>query len=366
MNVHDSSASPACSRPPATSTSRACPRRPPRGRRRRRLQHLRRPRERRQQALRQPRPPATQDSQPRTSRSPSAAACAEGPRDDRRAPWSTWSSAPTSAYLRPARPCTTSGRVEILESLETFPSTLPTRRDSAFAGWVSISVGCNSTCTFCIVPSLRGTEQDRRPGEVLAGSRPSSRRASSRSPCSARTSTPTASSSATGSRSEGAGPAARSRAWKGAPTSPPAAHHDVIAAMAETPNVMPSLHMPLQSGSDRAEGDAAVLPRPRGSSASSTRSAVSRRRDHRRPRRQVPRRDRERTSPRPAGRRGLALLQRLHPVLDQGRHARGDARPGAQGRRAGALRAARRAAGARLVGREPHGRGSWSRCSSRR
>src|SRR5204863_6793532 len=39
-------------------------------------------------------------------------------------------------------------QVEILESLEVFPSTMPTKRESAYAAWVSVSVGCNNTCTF--------------------------------------------------------------------------------------------------------------------------------------------------------------------------------------------------------------------------
>lgn len=58
-------------------------------------------------------------------------------------------------------------QIEILEALEHFPSTLPARRFSAFSSWVSISVGCNNTCTFCIVPTLRGKEKDRPMSDVL-------------------------------------------------------------------------------------------------------------------------------------------------------------------------------------------------------
>ena len=58
-------------------------------------------------------------------------------------------------------------QIEILESLEHFPSTLPARRLSAFSSWVSVSVGCNNTCTFCIVPTLRGIEKDRPAVDIL-------------------------------------------------------------------------------------------------------------------------------------------------------------------------------------------------------
>src|SRR6478736_406807 len=88
----------------------------------------------------------------------------------RRAPWvdvvfGTHNVGSLPALLERARH-NAEAQVEIVESLEVFPSSLPAKRDSAYSGWVSISVGCNNTCTFCIVPSLRGTEKDRRPGEV--------------------------------------------------------------------------------------------------------------------------------------------------------------------------------------------------------
>ena len=44
---------------------------------------------------------------------------------------------------------------------------MPARRDAAHSGWVSVSVGCNNTCTFCIVQALRGREKDRRPADIL-------------------------------------------------------------------------------------------------------------------------------------------------------------------------------------------------------
>src|SRR5262245_12326736 len=90
----------------------------------------------------------------------------------KRAPWvdvvfGTHNIGSLPALLRRAQ-VTAEAQVEIVESLERFPSVLPARRESPYAAWVAISVGCNNTCTFCIVPSLRGREEDRRPGDVLA------------------------------------------------------------------------------------------------------------------------------------------------------------------------------------------------------
>ncbi len=57
---------------------------------------------------------------------------------------------------------------EILEQTEVFPSALPARRKSPWHAWVSISIGCNNSCTFCIVPAVRGKEVSRRLGDIVS------------------------------------------------------------------------------------------------------------------------------------------------------------------------------------------------------
>ncbi len=145
--------------------------------------------------------------------------------------------------------------VEIRESLETFPSTLPTRRDSAYAGWVSISVGCNNTCTFCIVPSLRGKETDRRPGDVLAEVRALVEQGVVEVTLLGQNvntyGVEFGDRLAFGKLLRACGEIEGLERVRFTSPHPAAFTEDVILAMAETPNVMPSLHMPLQSGSDR-------------------------------------------------------------------------------------------------------------------
>jgi tRNA-2-methylthio-N6-dimethylallyladenosine synthase len=57
--------------------------------------------------------------------------------------------------------------VEILEEHEAYPSALPARRDVAHSAWVTIQIGCDNSCTFCIVPIVRGREVSRRMGDVV-------------------------------------------------------------------------------------------------------------------------------------------------------------------------------------------------------
>ncbi len=152
-------------------------------------------------------------------------------------------------------------QVEIAESLQEFPSSLPAARESAYAAWVSISVGCNNSCTFCIVPSLRGKEVDRSPDDILAevrslvddgvleitllGQNVNAYGVSFADPQLPRNRGAFAELLTACGRIDGL---ERVRF-----TSPHPAEFtdDVIEAMATTPNVCPTLHMPLQSGSDR-------------------------------------------------------------------------------------------------------------------
>ena len=150
-------------------------------------------------------------------------------------------------------------QAELLDALEIFPSNLPTKRDHVYSGWVSISVGCNNTCTFCIVPSLRGKEKDRRPGDILAevqalvddgaievtllgqnvnsyGVEFGDRQAFSK-------------------LLRACGDIEGLERVRFTSPHPAMFTDDVIDAMAETPNVMPVLHMPLQSGSDKVLKD---------------------------------------------------------------------------------------------------------------
>lgn len=150
-------------------------------------------------------------------------------------------------------------QVEILESLSVFPSTLPTKRESAYAAWVSISVGCNNTCTFCIVPALRGKEKDRRPGEILA--EVEALVAEGVTEITLLGQNVNAYGVEFGDRQAFSKLLRACGGIEGLErvrfTSPHPAEFtdDVIEAMAETPNVMPSLHMPLQSGSDKVLRD---------------------------------------------------------------------------------------------------------------
>jgi len=49
-----------------------------------------------------------------------------------------------------------------------FAAELPMHRERGYQAWVQVSMGCNSKCAYCIVPAVRGREQSRRPGEIVA------------------------------------------------------------------------------------------------------------------------------------------------------------------------------------------------------
>jgi tRNA-2-methylthio-N6-dimethylallyladenosine synthase len=143
-------------------------------------------------------------------------------------------------------------------SAEDFPSALPVRRDLDHSAWVTITIGCNNSCTFCIVPLVRGVEISRRPGDIvgevqalaasgvtevtLLGQNVNSfgrdLELDGRRPLFA-------------DLLRRVGEVEGIRRIRFTSPHPKDFREDVAAAMAETPAVCEQLHLPLQAGSDR-------------------------------------------------------------------------------------------------------------------
>jgi len=149
--------------------------------------------------------------------------------------------------------------IELLETLEVFPSALPSQRGVRHHAWVSISVGCDNTCAFCIVPALRGPERSRPVADVVGEIR-------------ALVEDDVVEVTLLGQNVNSYGRDLGGRALfadllrelggvrgllRVRFTSPHPRDFtpDVLEAMASTHNVMPHLHLPLQSGSDRVLKD---------------------------------------------------------------------------------------------------------------
>lgn len=152
---------------------------------------------------------------------------------------------------------TNTAQVEILPHLAMFPSELAVHRGSKTSAWVSISMGCNNTCTFCIVPHLRGRERDRKADDIyneclecvkngakeitLLGQNVNSYGIE----------TGDRGAFAKLLRRIGSLESKGLRRLRFTSPHPAAFTDDVIEAMKDVPIVMPNIHMPLQSGSDR-------------------------------------------------------------------------------------------------------------------
>ncbi len=169
--------------------------------------------------------------------------------------------------------------LEILEEFDEFPSALPVRRDVPWSAWVTIQVGCDNTCAFCIVPSVRGVEVSRPFGEIIAEVEALAAEGVTEVTLlgqnvnsygrdltlAARDGRGSEAAHAVGElwrddrrarplfadllRAVGAVDGIRRVRFTS--PHPKDLRPETIAAMAETPEACPSLHLPLQSGSDR-------------------------------------------------------------------------------------------------------------------
>ena len=170
--------------------------------------------------------------------------------------------------------------MEILEEAETFPSALPVVRESAVSAWVTIQIGCDNSCAFCIVPAVRGVESSRPFGELLAEVKALAAAGTTeitllgqnvnsygrdlalrhRNIADAANATFDCGTAWLSDRRPrplfadlltAVGNVEGIRRVRYTSPHPKDLRPETIAAMASTPTVMPHLHLPLQSGSDR-------------------------------------------------------------------------------------------------------------------
>ena len=161
--------------------------------------------------------------------------------------------------------------VEILEEtvaddLDAFPSALPVRREVPWSGWVTIQIGCDNACAFCIVPAVRGKEMSRPFDQIVAEVTDAAALGVTEVTLLGQNVNSYGRDLSLAARQAGGDDRVRPlfdqllRAVGGVPgirrvryTSPHPKdlRPETIAAMAETPAVCEHLHLPLQSGSDR-------------------------------------------------------------------------------------------------------------------
>jgi len=161
--------------------------------------------------------------------------------------------------------------VEILEETvaddhDTFPSALPVRREVPWAGWVTIQIGCDNSCAFCIVPAVRGKEISRPFADIVSEVTTAAADGVTEVTLLGQNVNSYGRDLALAERQAGAGTKVRPlfgellravgavegiRRIRYTSPHPKDLRPETIAAMAETPEMCEHLHLPLQSGSDR-------------------------------------------------------------------------------------------------------------------
>ena len=154
----------------------------------------------------------------------------------------------------------------VAEDLDTFPSALPVRREVPWAGWVTIQIGCDNSCAFCIVPAVRGKEISRPLDDVVREVQLAAADGVTEVTLLGQNVNSYGRDLTLAARQAGGDDRIRplfdqllrsvgevegiARVRYTSPH-PKDLRPETIAAMAETPEVCEHLHLPLQSGSDR-------------------------------------------------------------------------------------------------------------------